>query len=308
MTVGNAMPFPHNYCFHTTSSRDVDPIAESREDKFVKLTRVTILIAVITLSLLAGCQATQPEPTPAPEEQLQMAVQRAELIGSSWEVESFGGEDDALAVIPGSALTLNMFVERYGGYDGCNWFIGVYAVDGDTLRFDTPAITSFICQDEAISAQGATYDSALVNITRYEMEGDKLVTYTVGDQKMATFIPAEKTAFEGTPWTVKFVNYGDGMTQASDYDFTVTARFEDGKMTGFGGCTEYEAGYVIDGESITVSDITAAGDECTEDSGSSELQQWYFDALSATTKYETLVASTVFANEDNTAQVLFGTP
>jgi heat shock protein HslJ len=275
----------------------------------MKLTKALFLIAMITAILLfAGCQAAQPEPTPPPEEQLEMAVQRVELIGSSWEVESFGGEDDQLAVIPDSALTLNIFIERYAGYDGCNWFLGVYGVDGDTLRFNTPAMTSFICKDEAISAQGATYDAALVNITRYEMDGDKLVTYTVGDQKMATFVPAEKTAFEGTPWTAKFVNYGDGMTQASDYDFTVTARFEDGKMKGFGGCTEYEADYVIDGDSITISNITPSGDECTEDSGSSELQQWYFDALTATTKFETMVASTVFASDDNTAQVMFGTP
>ena len=219
-----------------------------------------VLVAITAIALLAGCSVgEEPTPTPEPAEQLALAEQRVDLIGTLWEVESFGGEDDSLAVLPDTKLTLNMLVDRYAGYNGCNWFLGVYDVDGVELSLYTPATTAFICEDEAVSAQAATYSAALVNVTRYEMEGDKLVTYTVGDQKMATFIPAVPVAIEGTEWTAKFVNDGEGMAPASSYEYTVSAVFQDGKVAGNGGCNDYEADYVVDGDLVTISNITSAG-------------------------------------------------
>ena len=50
-------------------------------------------------------------------------------------MESFGDEDDSLAVLPDTKLTLNMLSERYAGYNGCNWFLGVYDVNGVELTF-----------------------------------------------------------------------------------------------------------------------------------------------------------------------------
>jgi heat shock protein HslJ len=272
-------------------------------------TKVLILAVVLaTLLVLAGCRMVEPEPTPEPEEQLAMAEQRIGLIGTSWEVESFGGNGDTLPVLPDTKLTLNMVVERYAGYNGCNWFLGVYDVDGEGIRFNTPAMTAFICQDEAVSSQAATYSSSLVNITRYEMEGDKLVTYTVGDQKMATFFPAEPVAIEGTKWTAKFVNDGERMTPASSYEFTVSAVFENGKVKGNGGCNDYEADYVVDGDTITISNITSAGAECTDIPGANNVEAWYFAALEATTNYAALVTSLVFMDAEGNDQIFFGTP
>lgn len=275
---------------------------------FVRKIDVLIVVAVLfSLALVAGC-GEEPTPTPSPAEQVELAAERAELIGSSWQVESFGGEDDSLAVLPDTKLTLNMLADRYAGYNGCNWFLGVYDVNGEELRFNTPAITSFICEDEDVSAQAATYSSALVNITRFEMDGDKLVTYTVGDQKMATFVPAEPAAIEGTAWTAKFVNDGEDLVAASTYEFTVSAVFQDGKVTGNGGCNDYEADYVVDGNSVTISNLVSGTEECTDVAGSSQVEQWYFASLAATQTYDALVTSMVFSDGEGNPQVFFGTP
>lgn len=272
--------------------------------------RLTLMLAGLLAAamMLGGCRMVEPAPTPSPAEQVEQAEERIDLIGTTWEVESFGESENPLPTLPDAKLTLNMLVDRYAGYNGCDWFLGVYDIEGDTLRYNTPATTATACEDIALSTQAATYMSALVNITQYELEDDKLLTYTVGDQQMATFIPADPVPLEGTAWTAKFVNAEDRMLMASSYDLTVSARFENGTLTGFGGCNDYEADYVIDGNQITISNIQSAEEECSEPAGASEIEAAYFAALEATTNYTELVASLIFTGADGQDLVLFGTP
>ena len=204
-------------------------------------------------------------------------------------------------------LTLNILADRYMGYNGCNWFLGVYDINGAELRFNTPATTADICEEEAISAQSATYMSALVNITRYEMDGEKLVGFTVGDQKMATFIHSEPLPLEGTAWTAKFVNDGEDPRQIY-YEISVSALFENGKVTGSAGCNDYEADYVIDGDKITISNIQTPGAQCDEPAGVNDVESWYLAALENTAAYDELAASLVLADAEGQALVLFGSP
>ena len=269
---------------------------------------IPIVVVIATVIVLSGCSMAEPEPTPSPAEQAELVVERVGLIGTNWEVESFGETEDNVTVLPETKLTLNMMVERDAGYDGCNWFSGVYDSVAPELKFYPPARTAFICQDSDVSAQASTYSSALINITHYEMDGDKLVTYTVGDQKMVTFVPAQPVEIEGAEWTAKFVNDGQHMTPASAYEFTVSAVFENGKVTGNGGCNDYEADYVVDGDAVTFSNIVSAGVECTDYPGSNNVEKWYFAALEETTNFYPLITSMIFTGSEGQDTVFFGTP
>ncbi len=267
-----------------------------------------IILIIAGSLLLSACNALEPKPTPSAAEQAEQVVERVELMGTLWEAQSFGEVDAGIDVLPDTKLTLNLAGERYAGYDGCNWFSGVYESKAPQLTFYMPAQTSFMCDDADVSAQSATYFSSLINTTAYEIEGENLVTYTEGNQRMATFVPATAIDMEGTPWTVKFVNDGTQMTPASEYEFDVTALFKDGSLTGMIGCNDYSAEYVVDGDSITFSNILSENTDCEEYTGAPDVATWYLDSLEQTTNFTPLSATMIFTDVDGQDTVFFGTP
>ena len=82
------------------------------EETNVKYTKYIIIVAMIaTVMVLAGCGARpDPTPTPEPAEQVALAEQRIDLIGTSWELEYFGEAEESLPVLPDTKLTLNMAI------------------------------------------------------------------------------------------------------------------------------------------------------------------------------------------------------
>ena len=276
----------------------------------MKPTQLAILLILVAgVFLISGCRMVQePTPTPDPAAQAAMAEDRIELVSTIWEAEYLGESDEPLMVLPDSKMTLSLLVERYAGFNGCNWFLGVYDIVSDELRFNTPATTAFLCEDEAVSTQAATYMSALVNTTNYAMEGENLVTFTVEDQRMLTFAPAVPVSFEGTLWTAKLLNDGDNSAQASSWEVTVNAYFENGKVTGFGGCNDFTADYTMDGNMISIMNLENPGNTCDKPKGINDIEDLYFNALQSVNTYDTLVASLLLSSDDGQTQILFGTP
>ena len=141
----------------------------------------TAALFALTMLVLSGCSVGQ-EPTPTPasiEEAVVQAVPQLPFIGTTWQVESAGETADDLQPIEGTRLIVNFGIDRYSGSGGCNYFLGGYAVEGDVLRFYTPAMTILICAEpEGVMEQEATYMSLLVNVTEYREDGEKLLAYT----------------------------------------------------------------------------------------------------------------------------------
>lgn len=157
------------------------------------------------------CQSAQtPEPATAIVEaaagvqELESAV---ELAQTAWELESFGDADEMIPVIPDTYPSVHFMAERYSGYNGCDWFLGVYRVDGNTVRMEMPAATQYGCGEDQTDLidQAATYTDGLENITVYELADGKLLLYTAEDQLLLTMAPLESLPFEGTTWNLKFL-------------------------------------------------------------------------------------------------------
>ncbi len=73
--------------------------------------------------------------------------------------------DDGIPVIPGTYPSLHFMLDRYSGYSGCNFFLGVYGVEGDALSLETPTSTEGGCDDTALVDQDGSYMSSLENVT-----------------------------------------------------------------------------------------------------------------------------------------------
>ena len=129
------------------------------------------------------------------------------LAGTEWQLESMLEGNAAVKVIPGSAPSLAFAVDRYAGYGGCDWFVGLHILKAENgLQMEAPQKTQGGCTTEAaLTEQQGTYMQLLRDSTRYALEDGKLVTYIGESQKALTMMPLKAVPFEGTTW--EFILY-----------------------------------------------------------------------------------------------------
>ena len=82
---------------------------------------------------------------------------------------------------------------------------------------------------------------------------------------------------EGMQWILTYINPGDGsVLSPAKLPKPITLLFENGKISGFGGCNGYGGEYRIVNELLTVRDLMHTEMYCE---GASELEQAYFNLL-----------------------------
>jgi heat shock protein HslJ len=260
-----------------------------------------LLMGALAL-VLSSCGQSTPE---SPQEAVEETISQLSLAGTAWEVESFGGPDDTLPVLPDVRPTVNYLVERYAGSGGCNWYSGVYNTDGSSLRMQTPATTRTICESAEVMQQEGLFMDSLVNVTGYRMEGDKLVAYTVEDQRMLTFVPAQPVPFEGTTWELKFI-YDGKRWQPVIPGTTVTAQFEGDQMSGSAGCNNYNAAVAIEGDTMTIGDAASTRKACTDPEGVMDQETTFLSMLPSVAGYTAAGHALALLDADGQAILLFG--
>lgn len=218
--------------------------------------RLWLILVVVTLALVAaaGCASAEPTPTPSPAEAVATAetvadevADAVQLAVSAWDLEYFGPPETPYPMLPDTRATIAYFVDRYAGYDGCNWFLGVYETDADgTLRNYTPSQTRNVCEAE-LNDQGSLFVTSLLNVTNFAITDDQLIESTVEDQRLLTLNPATLIPVPGTTWQLKFWWSDDeeiapALMQSNSY----IVFGEDGTASGNGGCNDFTAEYTGD--------------------------------------------------------------
>lgn len=244
----------------------------------------TMLALVVTGIIVVGCAS--PAPTPAPSTVVAKASETVEAVQSesaltntAWQAEYFGEQGAGVPVIPDSYPSLHLMFERYSGYSSCNWFLGVYDLTGDELLLETPAITEGGCEADALAEQDTRFLGSLAVVNRYEIVGDKLYLYADEDQLILTMAPLDPLPFEGTTWDMKFFSTSPAYWQPVLQDTLITATFSSDQMTGNAGCNDYTAAYTRDGNRLTLGEITATENTCTEPEGIMEQESAYLSML-----------------------------
>ncbi|MBK8027580.1 MAG: META domain-containing protein [Chloroflexi bacterium] len=192
------------------------------------------------------------------------------LAGTSWQLELLGGEpvggDSTVTLIFGTDGSI-------GGNGGCNVYGGGYTVDGDSLTFTNVFSTMMFC--DPTSQQETTYLAALNEASAYTFDGDRLViVYDEGLQ----LVFAPMTMLDGTSWQLASI---DGAAQVEGT--TVTLSFDADRASGFSGCNNFNAGFVIDGQSLTFDTVASTRRACLDEAASQQ-EQALFEALQGATE------------------------
>jgi heat shock protein HslJ len=93
--------------------------------------------------------------------------------------------------------------------------------------------------------------------------------------------PATQDPLDGTSWVL--VGYG---LAAPLPGTEITAKFEQGQVSGSSGCNTYGGSYEVRGETISFSDIFMTEMACLEPEGIMEQEQTYLEYLSGAQTYQ----------------------
>ena len=121
------------------------------------------------------------------------------LVGTQWQLVSYGAPGAETPVLAGSSPTLMFESEnQLTGHGGCNGFGGGYAVQGDTLTVQDVVSTLMACADQEVTRQEQAYLEGLRFAQRYELAGDRLVISYLGGQltfqRMGGTVPPQQPA------------------------------------------------------------------------------------------------------------------
>ena len=292
--------------------------------------RLSIVIAFL-LALAAGCATAEPEPPPSPTESEATAEAAVEefvaaypLAATAWDLGYFGPPEEPLPMLPDTRANVIYFWERYTGYDGCNWFLGVYSAtaDGD-LRNQTPAQTRNVCPPEELHQQSALYVSSLLNVTEYRLEGEQLIGNTVEDQRLLTHNAGKPVPMPGTEWGLAFWWRADSEQWGPVIPAAMTRITfgEEGEASGSGGCSDYTVGYEGDLQiekvmeatdtyaelpTLTFEPVAAELEMCEEPEGIMDQEQGYFTALGSVAYYFKLGTMLMMLDADGNPLLMFG--
>ncbi|MDG6249693.1 META domain-containing protein [Methanocalculus sp.] len=98
------------------------------------------------------------------------------LGNGKWMLESITEDGLQTTVLPDRAVTAIFDNGSVGGTGGCNSYSAAYEVSEDgRLRIEPPIQTLVYCMPEAVMDQESRYFSLLTEMTKYEIEEDRLL-------------------------------------------------------------------------------------------------------------------------------------
>jgi heat shock protein HslJ len=287
-------------------------------------------LVVVFLALAAGCGTTEPQPTPAPAEAeatVETAVEELAatypLAATAWDLEYFGPPDQRTPMLPDTRATVIYFWERFAGFDGCNWFLGVYSATPEgELRNQTPSQTLQQCGPDDLDQQSALYVSSLLNVTEYRMEGEQLIASTVEDQRLLTYNPAQPVAMLDREWALAFWWDADRerWSPVIPTSMTTITFTEGGEASGSGGCNNYTVTFEGDPQiekvmeatdtyaelpTLTFGPAAAQLAECADPEGIMEQEQGYFAVLNSVGYYFKLGGMLMMVDAEGTPLLMF---
>ena len=290
---------------------------------------------LLVSAFVTACAGGEPASTPTPAATLSPAEIEATaeavaeeiaaaypLAATAWELDYFGPAATSTALLPDTRASVNYFWDRYMGFDGCNWFLGVYSADTEgNLQMMEPLSTRDICEPEEAYEQSIYFAGALLNATNYAREGEQLVISTTGNQQLLALSPAKPLPMFGTEWGVKL--WWDAK-QDQWYPIiptsTTTIIFgKDGQASGSGGCNSYTVPYEGDLQiekvleatdtyaelpTLTFGPVAAQMMACDQPENIMEQEQAFFVTLGSTAYYFKLGGMLMLVNAEGTPLIV----
>jgi heat shock protein HslJ len=163
-----------------------------------------------------------------------------------------------------------------GGTAACNIYGGTYELGDDgAISIEVTSMTEMAC-DEALMALESAFVQALGEVASVSVSGDALAL-SWGEVGL-TFAAEQPAPLEGTPWRLDGITTGFEAVSSVLAGTEITALFEDGTVSGNGGCNTYSGGYTVDGDGIEIGPLASTAMACADPAVGTQ-ESAYFAAL-----------------------------
>jgi heat shock protein HslJ len=100
-------------------------------------------------------------------------------ITGNWQLVSGSVDGQALPLIDGSPVTLNVTGTEIGGTSACNSYGGQFILDGSSISIGDLVTTLMMCTPEVMEVE-IPYTAALSEVDTVAFDGDQLVMTGAG--------------------------------------------------------------------------------------------------------------------------------
>ena len=203
---------------------------------------VGLMAAVVGLMAAAACgDGAAPDPQGA------------------WELE----EGTGVTLVPGHRITLEVEGEEIQGRAACNLYGGTMQLDDDSVTIGPLDQTAMECEPDVMDAERAYLD-LLTGAETIAVDDDELVlTGAEGELRFALLPPVPEADLYDTTWTLETLIDGETSSSTSGDAATLTLG-ADGTISGSTGCRTLTGAYVVQGDEIIVTSMSADG-SCPSD-------------------------------------------
>lgn len=216
------------------------------------VTSCAALVVVVSLAVAFAPRSVPAVPAPvANPSRSATPANVPSLIGTAWRVERLYDSP----IIPTSRITLQFGNISISGTTSCaesgrtdvvsKKISGSYRQDAGLFTISAQVTAVGRCPDDA-SRQEGTFAAALGLVDHFAMDGENLALLDDHDTVLVELVPL----VAGTSWTLS----GRSGKWAGP-DPGLTLRVQDGRVSGWSGCGDYEGALVRDGDRWSVSKL-----------------------------------------------------
>ncbi len=203
-----------------------------------------------------------------------------DIEGITWILKS-QTIDGELVELPDQVLvSLLMEDGQAGGQGACNNYFSSYELDGFDLTFGETGSTMMACLPPVMDIEQA-YFANLGQVTSYQSGGIQMAFLDADGNFILEFDAVPPATVVGA-WAATGINNQVGGVVSSATTPEVTAEFSPGgDLTGFDGCNDYLTTYVVDGDTIAISEAIGSTRMACSSEELAEESQWYYGALAS---------------------------
>lgn len=207
-------------------------------------------LAVLLLAATSGCGD-------------RAAGQGGDLRGKVFVSTSVTEQGKSRALVEGTSIELNFTDDgRLIARAGCNMIQGPVSLDDGKLAATDLGTTAMGCPNPDLHAQDDWLVKLLSATPSWRLDGANLVITGSGTEIVLGTEAPEK--LEGGEWKLDSLVTADAVSSIPGA-VPASLKFENGKVTVFGGCNEGSASYKVDGQTIMFESLVHTDKACGPD-------------------------------------------
>lgn len=256
--------------------------------KTINFTKSIALIALMLFTVLAFQSCNQSKP-----------LTQAELEGY-WVLKNMNGQD-AKSQFAGALPTLqfNFSEGTISGTGGCNRYNGAYTYKEGIFSAPNLAVTQMLCIEDNNEGQfileltNANNKLSIVNgLLTVTHDGKVVLEFEKGQ---APVEEAKKTLDSSTlsgEWRLKTIDGADVSTVFTGENAqapTLSFNFTDNKITGNGGCNQYNATFSLNNDQLVVGPLMSTKMACPNTKGETQFAEAIADTSTITLPNENVL-------------------